>query len=224
MGQRYSESVAGAVINACGTIAGRLTKYKSQGTWAKIVAAALADGVDLSAEGEHERTVGAQGYDENIAMFAYVEIDVLTGETQVLSANIYHDCGHSLNPSVDVGQIEGSLIQGLGFCLMEEQTWSTKDNRLVNNGTWEYKIPTGLDIPIQMDVTFPKMENTTPGNVAGSKATGESAYCVAQVFFYAVKDAILAARKDAGKTGYFRLYQPASVKNIQQACLVNLAA
>merc|ERR1719473_1581768 len=109
----------------------------------------------------------------------------------------------------------------MGYCLTEELHWSTKDNRLINKGPWEYKIPSALDIPIEMNVTFPKMTNTASGNVAGSKATGESAYCVGQVFFFAVKDAIMAARKDAGTEGYFRLDQPATVEAIRQACLVD---
>ena len=63
-----------------------------------------------------------------------VELDVLTGEVQVLTADIVYDGGRSLNPVVDIGQVEGSFVQSMGFCLSEGQVWSSDDGRLLNNG------------------------------------------------------------------------------------------
>lgn len=221
-GSGTSEACVAAVIKACAVIAGNLSNYKSLGGWKQIVAAAAADSVELSATGVHPNSEGNMGYPVPMAALVVAEIDVLTGETQVLRADIVQDCGKSMNPAVDVGQIEGCFIQALGFCLMEEQVHSEVDQRLVTNGTWDYKIPSGLDIPITMTVKLPKGNNTTSGNVLGSKATGEPTYCVGSVTFFAVKDAILAARKEAGLSGHFRLNIPASPSAIQKACAVEL--
>jgi len=92
---------------------------------------------------------------------------------------------------------------------------------MINNGTWDYKIPSARDIPISMNVTLKAGDkNDSCGNVMGSKATGEPSYITGGATFFAVKDAILAARKEAGDDGYFRLDCPASPQNVQQACLV----
>jgi len=221
-GSASSESCVSAVMKACSDIAGALSAFRSKVTWKDIVAAASASGAALTATGTHLNNEGIKGYPIPISALAEAEIDVLTGETQILRVEINQDCGRSLNPAVDIGQIEGCFVQSLGFCLTEEQVYSAADHRLVNNGTWDYKIPSGLDIPIRMNVTLPKGNNNTSGNVVGSKASGEPTMAVGAVTFFAVKDAILAARKDAGLHGFFRLDVPASPAAIQQACCPQL--
>jgi len=220
-GSGTSESVASAVSAACKTLASKMSKYKRD-TWDEAVAAAVADGVQLSADGEHSHLDGNFGYHVYVAICVSVEIDVLTGETHVLSADIVQDAGKSLNPAVDIGQIEGCFIQALGFCLTEQQVHSNQDGRLINNGTWDYKIPSGQDIPIEMNVTLLPGSNDARGNVFGSKATGEPTYLAGGVTFFAVKDAIYAARSELGHSEYFRLNCPASPESIQEACLVSM--
>ncbi|CAJ1456254.1 unnamed protein product, partial [Effrenium voratum] len=147
---------------------------------------------------------------------AQVEIDVLTGETQVNSFDLVYDCGKSLNPAVDIGQIEGSLMQALGFSLLEEETRG-KDGRLINCGTWDYKIPSGNDIPVRLDVELlPCLKPDAP--VMGSKASGEPAQLLGGAFFYAVKDAIGYAREELGLSRVFRMDPPASPSRIQTFC------
>jgi len=208
-------------MNACKALADKLSKYKGK-PWHEVVTTAMADGVDMTATGEHGRFEGNFGYHIYVAACASAEIDVLTGETQVLSADIVYDAGKALNPSVDIGQIEGCFVQALGFCLTEQQVFSESDGHLVNNGTWDYKVPSAQDIPIAMNVKLLPGTNTSSGNVKGSKATGEPAYCIGGVTYFAVKDAIYAARKDAGDPNYFQLDLPASPEAVQQACLVKL--
>merc|ERR1712154_547974 len=150
------------------------------------------------------------------------EIDCLTGETQILSCEVVHD-GFPLNPAVDVGQVEGSLMFGLGFSLFGEVNRSPHDNRMINAGTWDYKVPTGLDIPINLNVHFvgldPKTDAGKPGPaVFKSKATGEPATMLGGCAYFAVKEAIYAARKELGVTGYFRMDFPASPEKILLAC------
>ncbi|KAF2568026.1 hypothetical protein F2Q68_00027534 [Brassica cretica] len=77
-----------------------------------------------------------------------VEVDVLTGKTEILRSDIIYDCGKSLNPAVDLGQVEGAFVQGIGFFMMEEYTTDEK-GLVVQQGTWDYKIPTVDTIPKQ---------------------------------------------------------------------------
>ena len=87
--------------------------------------------------------------------------------------------------------------------LTEEIERSSADGSLMlNAGTWDYKPPSGLDIPIRFDVTFIPNTNTDGGNVLGSKASGEPAIVLGMAPFFALKEAIYAARADlAGETG-----------------------
>ncbi|KAK8641310.1 hypothetical protein V6N13_010723 [Hibiscus sabdariffa] len=84
-------------------------------------------------------------------MALQVEVNLLTGETTILRSDIIYDCGQSLYPAVDLGQIEGAYVQGIGFFMFEE--YPTNSNGLVTaNGTWSYKIPTLDTIPKQFNV------------------------------------------------------------------------
>uniref|UniRef100_A0A0E0QW68 Aldehyde oxidase/xanthine dehydrogenase second molybdopterin binding domain-containing protein n=1 Tax=Oryza rufipogon TaxID=4529 RepID=A0A0E0QW68_ORYRU len=80
-----------------------------------------------------------------------VEVDVLTGETTILRSDLVYDCGQSLNPAVDLGQVEGAFVQGIGFFTNEEYT-TNSDGLVINDGTWTYKIPTVDTIPKQFNV------------------------------------------------------------------------
>jgi len=221
-GSGTSETVCAAISEACQSIAGKLSSFKSAGTWKQIVSAAIAAGVDLSATGQ--RTPFAEsGYKIYAASCIYAEVDVLTGEFEMLSVDVVHDTGKALNPGIDIGQIEGCIVQSLGSVLHEEMTRSSNDGRLVNCGTWEYKIPSGLDIPVEMNITLLQSNNADKGNVFGSKMSGEPAMCIGLAGFYAVKDAIYSARHEAGTEGWFQMDSPASVDAIQQACLVDLS-
>jgi len=217
-GSGTSESCTSAVIKACTAIAANLATYKGQGSWKQIVANAAKAGATLSATGVHDNSEGKAGYPVPCMALAVVEIDVQTGDVQVKKADIQQDCGRSLNPAVDVGQIEGCFIQGLGFCLHEEELIDPNDYHMTNNSPWTYTVPKYADIPIEMNVTLPQGDNTTDGAVLGSKATGEPSMCIAQVTFFAVKDAILAARRDAKLEGYFQLDAPANPARVKAAC------
>ena len=99
-------------------------------------------------------------------------------------------------------------------------------SRMLNAGTWDYKPPSALDIPIRFDVSFlAGSVNTAPGNVLGSKASGEPGILLGMAPFFALKMAIYAARADlAGETGYFRLDVPAAPQRVMLACLATPSA
>ena len=71
---------------------------------------------------------------------ADIRLDVLTGEVDVLRADVLLDCGKSLNPAVDIGQMEGAFVEGIGNMLTEEYVYDGDSGRLLSDGTWEYKV------------------------------------------------------------------------------------
>ena len=81
------------------------------------------------------------------AAVSEVVIDTLTGESRVLRADLLHDVGRSLNPAVDIGQVEGAFVQGMGWLTMEELRWDEGSGRLLTSAPTTYKIPTANDTP-----------------------------------------------------------------------------
>jgi len=217
-----SEACVGATITACKKLVSILHKYQTGGIdWKNVVKAAYAKGEHLSATGAFNIGLSGASYKVFGAAATMVELDVLTGECSILSADIFIDCGVSLNPGVDIGQVEGSFIQGAGFCLSEEQIRSSTDGRLITNGTFVYKPPSVLDIPIDFNVTIVKSTNDVKNAVLGSKASGEPSQLLGIGPFYALKMAIYAAREDQGHKEYFQLDVPATPVRTQRAALIN---
>ena len=120
-----------------------------------------------------------------------VVIDTLTGENRMLRADILHDCGTSLNPAVDVGQIEGAFVQGVGWLTTEELVWDDK-GQLLTHAPSTYKIPACSDRPRIFNVDLwdqPNREDT----VGKSKAVGEPPFNLGISAFLALSDAVAAA-------------------------------
>jgi xanthine dehydrogenase large subunit len=123
-----------------------------------------------------------------------VAIDTLTGETRVIKVDILHDVGNSINPSLDVGQIEGGFIQGMGWLTSEELVWNAQ-GLLATHAPSTYKIPTSGDVPAHFKVDFWPAPNTED-NVFGSKAVGEPPFMLALSVFEALRDALAQSRAD----------------------------
>ena len=125
------------------------------------------------------------------AACAEVAVDSLTGEVRVLRADLLHDAGRSLNPALDLGQIEGGFMQGLGWLTMEELRWDDA-GRLLTHAPSTYKIPAISDLPADFRVRmWPHGENAAD-TVFRSKATGEPPLMLALSVWHAIKDAIAA--------------------------------
>ena len=104
-----------------------------------------------------------------------VEVNGFTGEHFLRQVDITHDCGNSLLPNIDIGQIEGAFAQGYGWLTMEEFLHSPKGD-VMTHGPSTYKIPTGGDLPEHFKVEL--LEKAPQGNVIhGSKAVGEPPLC-----------------------------------------------
>ncbi|MDY8108015.1 xanthine dehydrogenase molybdopterin binding subunit [Fulvimarina sp. 2208YS6-2-32] len=163
---------------------------------------------------DRERASGTPFY-----YFAYgaacseVLVDTLTGEHRLLRADILHDCGQSLNPAIDRGQIEGGFIQGMGWLTMEELWWDAKGH-LKTHAPSTYKIPTANDRPDDLRIAiWDKGENLSE-TIYRSKAVGEPPFMLAISVFCALSDAVLAA---GGGRRFPDLDAPATPERVLQA-------
>ena len=122
-------------------------------------------------------------------------IDTLTGENRVLKVDILHDVGTSINPALDIGQIEGAFIQGMGWLTTEELVWNAQGS-LSTHAPSTYKIPTTGDVPAHLRVDL-WPEPNREDNVFGSKAVGEPPFMLGISVLEALRDAVAQARGDA---------------------------
>lgn len=127
-------------------------------------------------------------YFANGAAVSEVVIDTLTGEYKVLAVDILHDVGRSLNPAIDIGQIEGGFIQGMGWLTTEELKWNA-EGQLISNSPANYKIPALSDTPPRFRVTLFERDNGEE-TVYHSKAVGEPPFMLAISVWSALRDAI----------------------------------
>ncbi|QAA93585.1 xanthine dehydrogenase molybdopterin binding subunit [Pollutimonas thiosulfatoxidans] len=129
------------------------------------------------------------------AACAEVVIDTLTGESRLLRADILYDAGRSLNPAVDLGQIEGGFIQGMGWLTTEELWWNDA-GRLMTHAPSTYKIPSISDCPAVLNVAFFDNGNAE-NNIYQSKAVGEPPLPTAVSVLLAIRDAVAATGQGA---------------------------
>ena len=141
-----------------------------------------------------------------------VAIDTLTGESKVLKVDILHDVGRSINPGIDIGQIEGGFVQGMGWLTTEQLVWNDL-GKLTTHAPSTYKIPTAGDVPKHFKVTL-WHEPNREDNVFGSKAVGEPPFMLGISVYEALRDAIAQA---LGNNNFVKLTAPATAENILQA-------
>ncbi|WP_419831974.1 xanthine dehydrogenase molybdopterin binding subunit [Endozoicomonas atrinae] len=122
------------------------------------------------------------------ASVSEVTVDTLTGEYKVDRVDILHDVGHSLNPAIDQGQIEGGFIQGMGWMTTEELVWDDS-GRLLSNNPATYKIPTIEDIPPIFNVELFQQANPKH-TIYHSKAVGEPPFMLGMSVWCAIRDAV----------------------------------
>lgn len=222
-----------AVLNACNIINERLAPYKKQfpkETWESWINKAYMDRVSLSATGFYATPDIGYDWETNSGnpfnYFVYgaacseVEIDVLTGDHQVRRVDIVMDLGSSINPAIDIGQIEGGFIQGYGLFTLEEMIYSPT-GQILSKGPGMYKLPGFADIPGEFNVAL-LTGAPNPRAVYSSKAVGEPPLFLASSVFFALKEAIAAARKDEhcdDHYGWFDVVSPLTSARIRLACM-----
>lgn len=174
-------------------------------TFKQLVALAYQQRISLSSTGFYRTPL--IHFDRNtfqgrpFLYFAYgaavseVIVDTLTGESKLLRVDILHDCGRSLNPAIDKGQIEGGFMQGMGWLTMEELLWNERGELQTDNAA-NYKIPTSSDCPSKFNVDLLDPSGELPETLYSSKAVGEPPLMLAISVFQAIKDAIKSIAKD----------------------------
>ncbi|BDA51182.1 Xanthine dehydrogenase [Coccomyxa sp. Obi] len=227
--------------------------------WPLIISKAFTMQIPLSKQGFFKApqlsnvatsgpALGAPFYYFNFAAAcSEVELDLLTGEFNAVRTDIVYDAGHSLNPAIDIGQVEGGFVMGLG-CVTTEELVFDEAGRLTNPGTWEYKPPCNRTIPHRLFVTlYPGVEKADghakplprinhlreglqkidPYGIQSSKTAGEPPLVLAASVFLALRRCARAAREalaaDAGKLRrdadlLFRMDVPATTQCLQSAC------
>jgi xanthine dehydrogenase large subunit len=125
------------------------------------------------------------------AAVSEVVVDTLTGEWKLLRADVLHDVGASLNPAVDIGQVEGAFIQGMGWLTMEELVWHPQTGFLMTHAPSTYKIPTANDCPEVFNVRLYENSNVED-SIHRSKAVGEPPLLLPFSVLLAIRDAVSA--------------------------------
>ena len=151
------------------------------------------------------------------AACSVVEVDVLTGEVKVLSS------------AIDIGQVEGAFVQGIGFVLSEDLVFQPDGDgagTLTTDNTWRYKLPATTTIPLELNThLFPRGSvpdvPDNPNELFSAKEVGEPPLVLATSVFFAVKSAVRASRLERGLNGLFRLDAPATVQEVRRACAVS---
>ena len=216
-----------AGLDGCGAGAiefrgGSVLSPKSTRSFDEVVKAAYANRIQLWSDGFY-RTPKIH-YDKvtltgrPFYYFAYgaacceVVIDTLTGESRVLKVDILHDVGTSINPALDIGQIEGGFVQGMGWLTTEQLVWNDK-GYLSTHAPSTYKIPATGDIPAHFKVDL-WPEANREDNVGGSKAVGEPPFMLGIAVWEALREAVGSVKASKEQV---KLQAPATAENLLRA-------
>jgi xanthine dehydrogenase/oxidase len=229
-----------AVQDACNQLNKRLAplrKKKPKAQFKDLVHEAFHDRINLQAQG-WAKIPNIHLYDfkkgstPKTPPFRYftagcavstVEIDTLTGDHKILRTDIVMDLGKSINPMIDIGQIEGAFVQGAGWLTIEEVVWGDnnhlwlKPGHFFISGPGNYKIPSVDDIPSEFNVTLSSITKKTPA-IHSSKGVGEPPLLLSSSVVMAIRDAIYEARKNEGFTEWIEIDSPLTVERIRMSC------
>eukprot|EP00931_Biecheleriopsis_adriatica_P041469 TRINITY_DN23695_c0_g1_i1.p1 TRINITY_DN23695_c0_g1~~TRINITY_DN23695_c0_g1_i1.p1 ORF type:complete len:1513 (-),score=324.42 TRINITY_DN23695_c0_g1_i1:62-4153(-) len=231
-----------AVLNACEKIKARMAPFKAKHPdwdFHQLCEAAWFEAIDMEATGFYSTPKGAaydfdlqtddnaeRGEVYNYYCFgvaaAEVELDVLTGEYSVERADVIMDVGETLSAAIDIGQVEGAFVQGMGLFTTEELVWGDSEHPwlpqgILHNAGPHYGIPTAADIPKDFRVQL-YADSPNEFAVHSSRAVGEPPTFLSGSVYFAVKDAISAYREGAGLSGFFLLDAPATYERVRMAC------
>ncbi|KAJ1982432.1 hypothetical protein H4R34_001725 [Dimargaris verticillata] len=221
-----------AVLDACNQLNARLAPIRDRlppgASLTAVAKAAYFDRINLTANGFYKTPdIGFDWATKTGQMFFYftvgtaiseVELDVLTGDHVVRRTDIAMDVGRSLNPAIDVGQIEGAFVQGMGWCTLEE-TLFFPNGSLFTRGPGNYKIPGFRDTPRDFRVQILRnLTYTHLKTIRGSKGIGEPPLFLGSAVLFALRDAIKAARADHNIETPIRLHSPATAELLRLAC------
>ncbi|XP_075150301.1 uncharacterized protein LOC142224413 [Haematobia irritans] len=212
-----SECIGFAVRKCCNILNERLKpireSLKPNATWQELIQTAWQRSVSLIVSDTYK--VGEiPNYNIYGLGLTEVEVDILTGNHLIKRVDILEDVGESLSPNVDIGQIEGAFVQGLGYWLTEQLVYDRQTGQLLTNNTWTYKPPGAKDIPIDFRIEMLRGSSNNVGFMS-SKACGEPPICLAVSVIFALQHALQSARTDAGlQREWIRLGAPTTPETI----------
>ncbi|KAJ1825003.1 hypothetical protein LPJ60_000296 [Coemansia sp. RSA 2675] len=221
-----------AVYNACKELVDRLRPYRQRMAgepFAKIAMAAYLDRCNLTATGHYCTPDIGFDWDKNEGLLSFyhtqgvaiaeVELDTLTGSHSTLRVDIIMDVGRSLNKAIDIGQIEGAFAQGQGWTTSEEFLHSSLTGQTFTTGPSSYKIPSAMDIPRDFRVELLEDADTSAlKTIFSSKGVGEPPLFLGASVFFALRDAVLAKRRQLGVTAPLHMESPATPETLRMAC------
>ncbi|EFA11446.2 uncharacterized protein LOC656938 [Tribolium castaneum] len=220
-GSLTSETVCHGVIKACDILLERMEPVKKQlenASWEEIVQECYNQYVNLSAS-----SMGSPSELKNYAIYGVcsseIELDVLTGQYIVQRVDLLEDAGTSMNAGIDMGQVEGAFVMGMGYFTSEKIIFS-ESGELLTNRTWNYKPPGARDVPVDFRIKFP---GDTPNGVGvlNSKAIGEPPLCLACSVPLAIRNAVASARKETRNScdEWYPFSGPSTVEDVFTNCL-----
>ncbi|XP_066250858.1 xanthine dehydrogenase/oxidase-like [Euwallacea similis] len=217
-GSITSESVVGSVLSACDILLDRIKPIRDKNptlSWEDLIQECYNQNICLSSSGFFwPQFPGIGSYSVYGACALEVEIDILTGKHEILRVDIVEDVGQSMSPLIDIGQLEGAFIMGLGAHSSEELILDAS-GKLTNDRTWTYKIPGAKDIPQIFNVRFVN-NSLNPLGTLNSKAIAEPPCGLSVAFPLAVRNALASARQEASQTAFpwYPIDGPSSTENI----------
>ncbi|XP_059145955.1 uncharacterized protein LOC131933182 isoform X2 [Physella acuta] len=224
-GSSGSEMCVSAAINACRELNERLEPLRAKmpdADWPTLLKMCHFSNIDLATRAKSDKGDKMLQYHTYCAGVVETEVDVLTGEYQVKRVDIMADFGESINPTVDIGQVEGAFVMGLGAYLSEDLHFDKKTGQVLNDGTWEYKPPTTKDIPIDWRIHF-MPDTPNPVGVLSSKAVGEPPISLAVGALLSIKSGVEAVREElTGERSFIPVEAPYTVEKVQLSTGINL--
>ncbi|XP_052742075.1 xanthine dehydrogenase/oxidase-like [Bicyclus anynana] len=221
-----SQSVGIGVQRCCEELLKRLEPIKAQmknPLWEQLIMEAFKLGINL-------QTNSFVGFDDTNSehivygvTLAEVEIDILTGQWEILRVDLMEDVGRSVSPFIDIGQVEGAFIMGVGYWTTEELVYDQCTGELLTDRSLNYHVPQGTDIPQDFRIYLRK-KSYNSDLVFGSKVVGEPPNCMGVAVPIAMREAIASARLDGGipTTKWFQIDGPYTVEKICLACKTNI--
>ncbi|KYN05925.1 Xanthine dehydrogenase, partial [Cyphomyrmex costatus] len=192
-----------ATIQVCTQILKRLEPIKKKmenPKWQDVIFKAFQEGIDLytryslTLSGSMEDTL--KPYPVYGVTIAEIEIDVLTGQHIIRRVDLMVDAGQSLNPEIDVGQVQGAFVMGMGYWTSENLVYDTETGLLINNRSWNYMPPGAKDIPEDFRV-YLRQKTINKDGVYGSQTINEPPLCMSFVIPIAIRSALDSARRDS---------------------------
>lgn len=215
-GSMTSDAACFAVKKACDILVERMKALREQfpnESWEQLTHRCYNERVDLCAMYQYK-----EGDIKNYLVWglscAEIEVDVLTGNVQIRRVDVLEDTGESISPGIDIGQIEGAFVMGVGLYFTENLVYSGENGQLLTNRTWNYHLPGAKDIPVDFRVKL--IHNTFNENyVLRSKTTGEPAFNMTVALLFALRRALNSARKDAGLSNdWYTIVTPSTPEQI----------